>query len=353
MPEKRHAPHLNKILVVDDAAANRQLLTNLLMTHGYTVHPASDGELAMEFIHTTLPDLILLDIRMPGMDGFELCRRLKADERTNAIPIIFISISEDEHEKVKAFQAGAVDYITKPFQSEEVLARVRNHLHLQELTDHLREQTIQLEATNRELEAFAYSVSHDLRAPLRHIDGFLELLKKEAGTALNEQSRHYMEAICKAAKKMGLLIDDLLSFSRMGRHALSFEQVALGRLVREVVRELEPDSTGKTIEWRIGGLPSVQGDERMLRIVLTNLISNALKFTRTRPQAWIEIGSLPAQEAEVVIYVRDNGVGFDMNYADKLFCVFQRLHRADEFEGTGVGLATVNRIIARHGPKVA
>ena len=218
-----------------------------------------------------------------------------------------------------------------------------------EMERKVADRTVQLAVANKELEAFAYTVSHDLRAPLRHIDGFLELLKKETGTALNEQSRHYMDAISEAAKKMGLLIDDLLSFSRMGRHALSFNQVALGTLVRDVVRELELDATGRTIEWRIGDLPSVTGDERMLRIVLTNLISNALKFTRTRPQACIEIGSLPDQDSESVIFVRDNGVGFDMAYAQKLFGVFQRLHRADDFEGTGIGLASVRRIIGRHG----
>jgi signal transduction histidine kinase len=213
----------------------------------------------------------------------------------------------------------------------------------------VRQRTTELEAANKELEAFAYSVSHDLRAPLRHIDGFLDLLQKKTKTHLDDQSRHYMDTIGQAAKKMGLLIDDLLSFSRMGRQTLSFQPVEMGPLVRDVIRELEPDTAGMTIDWRIGDLPAVRGDAAMLRIVLTNLIANALKFTRTRKQAVIEIGSLPGQETETVIYVRDNGVGFDMAYADRLFGVFQRLHRAEEFEGTGIGLATVHRIIARHG----
>ncbi|MEJ2662180.1 MAG: ATP-binding protein, partial [Desulfobacteraceae bacterium] len=149
-----------------------------------------------------------------------------------------------------------------------------------------------------------------------------------------------------------LLIDNLLSFSRMGRHAMSFRQVALELLAREVIHELEPDAAGRTIEWRIGDLPAVDGDAAMLQIVLSNLIANALKFTRTRQQARIEIGSLPGQASETVIFVRDNGTGFDMTYVDKLFGVFQRLHRAEEFEGTGIGLATVRRIVARHGGRV-
>jgi light-regulated signal transduction histidine kinase (bacteriophytochrome) len=148
---------------------------------------------------------------------------------------------------------------------------------------------------------------------------------------------------------MNQLIDDLLSFSRMGRQEMAFQQVDLRTLVRDVIHELEPDAADRSIDWRIGDLPVVQGDASMLRIVLGNLIANAVKFTRPRRQARIEIGSQPGQNADTVIYVRDNGVGFDMTYADKLFGVFQRLHRADEFEGTGIGLANVHRIIARHG----
>ncbi len=535
MSEKTTHRHLNKILVVDDASTNLQLLTNLLTKQGYTVYPASDGELALAFVRSTLPDLVLLDIRMPGIDGFEVCRRLKADERTRAIPVIFISILEDERDKANAFQAGAVDYITKPFQVEEVLARVRIHLNLRELTEHLEQKVMErtealrsanarlqhelaerkqvedelarhrdhleelvqeraaelesarnkarqyldiagvilvaidadsrvtminqkgcevlqrtsadiigknwfetfvpehsrrdvsdgfrrlmrgvleptdyfenpvltqggeerlvawnntllrddegnisgtlssgediterrqtekqiirlnqnlqhraaaLEAANNELEGFTYSVSHDLRAPLRHIDGFLELLQKKARTTLDEQARHYMDAISEAAKKMGQLVDDLLSFSRMGRHTPSFQKVALDTLVRDILHEFKPDTASRKIDWRIGKLPMVSGDEAMLRTVLVNLISNALKFTRPREKARIEIGWLSDQTAETAIYVRDNGVGFDMAYADKLFNVFQRLHRAEEFEGTGIGLANVRRIIARHG----
>jgi light-regulated signal transduction histidine kinase (bacteriophytochrome) len=241
--------------------------------------------------------------------------------------------------------------IIKRKRAEEFSQRAGEELRIlnDELEQRVSKRTTELEVVNKELESFSYSVSHDLRAPLRHIDGFLELLEKKTEDALDEQARHYIENISGAARKMGQLVDDLLSFSRMGRHAVTARQVDIGGLVRDILPELELETAGRTVDWRIGDLPEVSGDAAMLRVVLMNLMSNAIKFTQPREKARIEIGSLPGRDAETVIYVRDNGVGFDMAYADKLFGVFQRLHRADEFEGTGIGLASVRRIIARHG----
>jgi light-regulated signal transduction histidine kinase (bacteriophytochrome) len=211
------------------------------------------------------------------------------------------------------------------------------------------DRTSQLEAANKELEAFAYSVSHDLRAPLRHIDGFLELLQESLMAKLDDKSQHYMDTISDAAKHMGQLIDDLLSFSRMGRQEIYAGQVDLAILVQDIIQELALVVQDRAIQWDIADLPIVRGDRAMLRLVLINLISNALKFTRPCEYPRIEIGSNDEDPIEIVIFVRDNGVGFDMAYADKLFGVFQRLHRLDEFEGTGIGLANVRRIISRHG----
>jgi signal transduction histidine kinase len=363
------------ILVVDDETTNIKLLMGVLEKHGYEVRTALDGRQAIASAVKRVPDLILLDVRMPEMDGFEACRQLKTDERTRLVPIIFLSALGQTADIVQGLTIGGADYIVKPFRIEEVLARVETHLSIQalqrqllceiqerkraeeklnEYREHLEElvrgRTAQLEAANKEMHDFTYTVSHDLRAPLRHIDGFIALLQKKAGTVIDEQRRHYMDAVSDAAQKMGLLIDELLSFSRMGRgQAPSFQNVALEEMVPNIIGEFNLDTRARKIDWRIGNLPVVRGDEAMLRVVLVNLISNALKFTRSREKATIEIGSLPDQTSETVIYVRDNGVGFDMTYADKLFGVFQRLHHADEFEGTGIGLAKVRRIIAQHG----
>lgn len=206
-----------------------------------------------------------------------------------------------------------------------------------------------LQAANKELEAFSYSVSHDLRAPLRHIDGYAVLLAKAAGDSLNEKARRYLQTISDSAKQMGQLIDDLLVFSRMGRQDMLRTTVNLDQLVKSVLHDLRLDLQGRTISWTMSPLPNVLGDPAMLRQVFANLISNALKFTATRPEAKIEIGAARQTPGEVEIFVRDNGVGFDMQYVNKLFGVFQRLHRNDEFEGTGIGLANVRRIIHRHG----
>lgn len=207
----------------------------------------------------------------------------------------------------------------------------------------------QLLAANAELEAFSYSVSHDLRAPLRHIDGFADMLSRHAGAKLDEKGNRFIATISESAKRMGALIDDLLVFSRMGRAEMHTAKVDMDALAQDVIREVMQPEKGRRVEWKCDLLPDVTGDKALLRQVLVNLFSNAVKYSRPRDPAIIEIGCTDGEAGEKIFFVRDNGVGFDMTYADKLFGVFQRLHRASEFEGTGIGLANVRRIILRHG----
>ena len=224
-------------------------------------------------------------------------------------------------------------------------------MEIRELNKDLAKRARELETSNNELELFAYSVSHDLRAPLRHVVGFSELLQKHASSALDEKSRRYTQTILELSKRMGNLIDDLLAFSRIGRAETKKRLVSLDQLVKEVVAEIGQDTKGRDIVWKIDPLPVCYGDRSMLRLVIVNLLSNAVKFTRMRARAEIEIGYVDG-ENEVEAFVRDNGAGFDMQYVNKLFGVFQRLHLPEDFEGTGIGLATVRRIIHHHGGEV-
>jgi PAS domain S-box-containing protein len=512
----------SKILVIDDSAANLQLLLNLLKKNGYTVYPALDGELALEFLQSTLPDLILLDIKMPRMDGYEVCRRLKNNQRTSSIPVIFLSAKEDELDKVKGFQVGGVDYITKPFQPEEMLARVRIHLRMRELTEDLEqevevrtkelmvsnkrleeevaerrqveealrisserlqlatrvahigiwdwdvvnnellwetsmyqlygireadfggaydawihtvhpednvrtdgaiqaalrgereysaefrilrpdgsiryikaesktfrdqdgkplrmigtniditeqkqaemeihrlnqelerrvvERTAQLEAAIYDLENFNYSASHDLRIPLRAIDGFSKILLDEYSLKLDAEGIRLLRVVRDNTKKLAQYIDDMQAFSRTGGMAMEPVEIDMQALVRDVMDELMPAGAGRHIKHEINNLPTVYGDRPMLRWVLVNLLSNAIKFSRKQVTPRISVGAT-IEANEAIFFVQDNGVGFDMQYADKLFGVFERLHNVNEFEGTGIGLAIVKRIVSRHGGRV-
>jgi PAS domain S-box-containing protein len=276
----------------------------------------------------------------------------------DARPLPFI------HQKLNRADGNAVDVelaatplifegkTAAQFIAHDLTERIRSEAEIRRLNVDLErrvtERTAELESANKELEAFSYSVSHDLRAPLRHIEGFVEILLTTKATKLDAESSQHLQTIADASQKMGRLIDDLLSFSRTARTEVNKTRFALDDLVRTAIRELEHDIGNRHIEWTLAPLPKVEADLALLRQVMLNLLSNAIKYTRPRKVACIEIGSLPG-EAEHIIFVRDNGVGFDPRYRHKLFGVFQRLHRSSDFEGTGIGLANVRRTIARHG----
>ncbi|MGB7729821.1 MAG: ATP-binding protein [Candidatus Acidiferrum sp.] len=310
--------------------------------YGWTAEGAT-GKNSLKLLQTIFPapvDDIRAELLRTGRWEGEL-RKTKADG-SQVIVASRWSLRRDEQERAVAILET----------NNDITERKRWEQEIQGLNVELGKRSAELEAINEELEAFAYSISHDLRAPLRHMSGFTELLQKRAAPALDEKSNRYIAMILDSAKRMGDLIDDLLAFSRIGRTETQKTPVSLAQLAREAIAEVRQDTEGRNIAWKIGGLPDFSGDRAMLRLVLVNLISNAIKFTRTRERAEIEIGCLDENNNDLIVFVKDNGVGFDMKYVNKLFGVFQRLHQSDAFEGTGIGLATVQRIIHRHGGKV-
>ncbi len=256
---------------------------------------------------------------------------------------VVINAIRDKSGKLRGFSKITRD-VTERKQAEDEIKKLN-----EDLEQRVVERTTEVTAVNKELEAFTYSVSHDLRAPLRHIHGFVDLLIQNSSQSLDDKGKRYLTTISKAASQMGNLVDDLLTFSRMGRTEIKKHSIDLENLVHGVIDEMRYELRERDIEWKVGSLAPVYGDPSLLRLVMVNLISNAVKFTRHRDKAVIEIGSYTEAGGGDVVYVKDNGVGFDMRYVDKLFGVFQRLHSIEEFEGTGIGLANIRRIIGRHG----
>ncbi|MGF2013744.1 ATP-binding protein [Nostoc sp. DedVER01b] len=364
-----------RILLVDDNADMRGYLRRLLNQY-YEVEAVNDGLAALTAIRrggNIIYDLVLADVMMPRMDGFELLRSLRASPNTQTIPIILLSARAGEESRVEGLETGADDYLIKPFSARELLARVNANLQLaqlrreavyreqvmqavQTLNDRLEQQvkarTAQLEAINQELEAFSSSISHDLRTPLRYISSFAERLQgKLNATLVDASSLQTLNIITKSALEAEKMVDDLLEFSRLGKTEIHLTTVNISQLVQEVREQLQPELVERSLHWEIEPLATVEADPVLLRLVLQNLLSNAIKYTRNNTEAAIKIGRIE-QEQEVIFFVKDNGAGFDMKYCDRLFSIFQRLHPQEEFPGTGVGLATVRRIIHRHGGRI-
>jgi light-regulated signal transduction histidine kinase (bacteriophytochrome) len=371
------------ILIVDDQEVNVSLLEDLLLEAGYvSVTSTKDPREVCELYRKHRYSLILLDLLMPGLDGFQVMEGLKEIETDGYLPVL-VQTAQPSH-KLRALKAGAKDFVSKPFDLAEVLLRVHNLLEVRllhkkaesqaeeamrdvvehkrmeaqisvlnaELEERVVDRTAQLQSANNELQAFSYSVSHDLRAPLRHVIAFVEILKDDARSSLSANNFDSLTTISKAAHRMRDLIDDLLAFSRLGHSEIRKIRVNLNQLVREVLGDFQEETKERSIAWDIHPLQEVWADRALLRMALVNLISNAVKFTGARAQAKIEINCAPASDGETAFFIRDNGAGFDPRYAGKLFGVFQRLHSQDKFEGTGIGLANVQRIIHRHGGKV-
>jgi len=353
-----------KVLLIEDNASDARLIQESLAgatDDPFELETADTLATGLQRLSAGGVDAILLDLALPDSFGFETFIRAKA--QALGVAIIVLTGLDDETLALKLVQGGAQDFVTKVDVSGNNLTRAilyaieRERLEREfrklneELERRIRDRTSELEAANKELEAFSYSVSHDLRAPLTHLHGFSSLLLDNHAEHLDEQGKRYLRNIKDGATRMSALVDDLLRLAEVSRQGLRFQEISLNSLVEEVLKEFKNETCGRQIEWRVGSLPLVKCDHGLMRQVLINLLSNAIKYTRKREDTVIEI-SHKIIDGKQAIMVRDNGVGFDMKYADRLFAPFQRLHNEKDFEGTGVGLATVQRIIHKHSGRI-
>jgi len=404
--EKSGSPRV-EILIVEDSPTQAQKLQYILEQKGYPVTLAANGVLALAAARQNKPTLIISDVVMPEMDGYELCRQVKSDPDLADVPVILVTTLSDPRDVILGLECRADNFILKPYDERYLLGRVQfvlinremrqtdqpgmgleiyfegqrhfitaNRLQilnlllstyeaamrrntelslaqdsLQRTNSDLLQRTAELEAANKDLEAFSHSVSHDLRGPLRAINGFSAILLEDHAAELSPDARQLLTTVIDTAKQMNALIEDLLRFSRLGTQSLSKKPVNIANLVHEVLDELGRDREGRQIEIQLGDLPDCVGDHALIKQLFVNLLSNAFKFTGHREKAVIEIGCAEDHGSNVY-FVRDNGAGFDVSKARQLFGVFQRFHSQHDFEGTGVGLSIVQRIVVRHGGRI-
>lgn len=333
-----------EILIVDDIPDQIAFAGEILRSEGYKVYAVTSGKAALSFLEKKRPDLIVLDIKMDGMDGLEVCRAVKSCPETADIPVIFLTAEGSAEIIRQGFEAGCCDYVVKPFIREEYLARIRTHLEISR-------KNMELIAANNELKLFSSAVSHDLKAPLGVIKMLIETLDSELGADKSEDAGRIMEILKAKSDQLTLMIERLLEFSRMCSITPEKEPLDMTEIFKETYEDqllAEPD---RNISLNMDKLPEIYGDDVLIRMLVKNLMSNAFKFTRHCEKAEITV-SCTYDGCFTVISVKDNGAGFDMAYSNKLFKVFQRLHTSEEFEGTGVGLALADRIMKRHDGKI-
>jgi two-component system, sensor histidine kinase and response regulator len=389
-----------EILIAEDSPTQAERLKYTLERQGYRVTVAANGRLALQAARAHRPTLLVTDVVMPEMDGFQLCQEIKSDPQLAGVPVILVTTLSDPHDVVRGLECRADNFIIKPYDEHYLLSRVQfvlvnNDLHRREQSsmgveiyfngrrhfitadrlqilnlllstyeaaiqrnqelnrakDELQMLNAALESANKELESFSYSVSHDLRAPLRSIDGFSLALLEDYAEKLDDEGKDNLKRVRAATKRMAELIDDMLTLSRVSRSEMRMERVDLSAIAISIASELRRSQPERQVEFVIAEGMIARGDGGLLKAALENLINNAWKFTGKQSSAKIECRAA-RHNGTAVYFVRDNGAGFDATYTDKLFRAFQRLHAETEFSGTGIGLATVQRIVHRHGGRV-
>jgi two-component system, sensor histidine kinase and response regulator len=372
-PSDRPTDDRVNILLVDDQPANLIALEAMLEDLGQNLIRAESGREALKRLLSDDFAVILLDVKMPEMDGFETAALIRQRDRSRHTPILFLTAADtSQTQAVRGYAVGAVDYLVKPVVPEFVRSKVAVFVELAKKNELLRRQAAllaqseqaalelaetraelvrELEHKNRELESFSYAVSHDLRAPLRRIDSFSRAVLESQGKRLDDEGRKFLSRVREASQQMSQLIDDVLYLSRVTRTELRDQEVDLSEVAELVVSRLQEGQPNRPVEVKIRPGVVVTGDGQLLKIALENLLQNAWKFTGKQAEPRIEFG-VTQTSGEPTYFIRDNGAGFEMTYAARLFGPFQRLHSQQEFPGSGIGLATVQRIIHRHGGKV-
>lgn len=359
----------NLILIVDDNPMNIQVLAAVLTESGYQTGVAMNGLQALEFLEVQQPALILLDIMMPEMDGFEVCARVKGNPLYSDIPIIFLTAKNEKEDILKAFKTGGVDYIIKPFNTAELKARISTHMELKHSRDALlhlnekiqkmnedlelrvRERTAKLKYLMDEQAEFSYAIAHDLRSPLRAMNGFSRFLIDDYQHHLDDEGVQLLHKINSNSIRIGDLIDQLLAYSKLSRSDINPTLVDMNNLVNAAIKEFKGGLKNPKTTFTVEQLPSIYADETMIRDAFQYLLSNAIKFSEGCEVPVIEIGAVD-QDHAVEFFIRDNGTGFDMAFSNKLFGVFQRLHGMNEYEGYGIGLTFVKAIVTKHNGKI-
>lgn len=338
------------ILVVEDDLPTNRLLTYMLGSR-YRAVAATNGQEGLQRALELEPDLIITDLAMPVMDGEALLHEVRRSPVLREVPVLVLTGTEDQEVRLRLLRTGAQDYLTKPCRVEELLVRTGNLVQMHQARSMLLRRTADLETAMSELESFSYSVSHDLRAPLRSIKGFAQALAEDYGSLLPDQGTDFLRRISRASERMSDLIDALLSLARIARTDLQRQSVDLSKLAEGLGAELSEGEPGRHVRFSVAPGLTAEGDLSLLRLALQNLLSNSWKFTNRRPEPWVEFGAVQGS-CPPCFYVRDNGIGFEMAAAVHLFRPFVRLHRPGEYEGSGVGLATVQRVVRRHGGRI-